>query len=50
MNELKAWFLEHAEHFKGYTLSEKCDMAVAAGFDRAVVSQYATQMRFHEAA
>lgn len=50
MKELKAWFDEHQEHLKTYTLDEKCDLAIAAGFDRAIVAQYAVQVRFHEVA
>lgn len=50
MNELKAWLAEHAEHLKGYTLDEKADLAIAAGFDRKVVADYQVQTRFRQAA
>ena len=50
MDELMAWLERHADKLRDYTLVEKCDLAMAAGFDRAIVAQYSAHVRFHKAA
>lgn len=49
LKELKAWLLNNAETFKAYKLDEIVPLAIACGFDRQVVAQWYTSMKFKQA-
>lgn len=46
MKEFLEWLQENQERLKTYSIEEIKDVAIASGYDRAIVSQWATQERF----
>ena len=46
MNELEQWLIQNAEHFKNYAPDEIADVAIVAGFDRALVAQWKMSKTF----
>jgi hypothetical protein len=45
-SELKTWVEQNADHFKGYSIENIKDLALAAGFKRTAVAQWEAQEMF----
>jgi hypothetical protein len=46
---LKHWIETHPDQLATYTTDDIVNLAIACGFDRQAVSQWATSQRFKEA-
>ncbi len=49
IREFKKWLGNNEERFGDYSLDEIVNLAIACGFDRQMIAQWATSQRFKKA-